>query len=304
VSESAKRSTSSSPRSLQQAAPGAITRLLISCADRPGIVAATSRLLTDFGANIVRSDQHTTDPRGGTFFMRMEFDLQLSGEQRAELQRRFAGDVAEPLQMQWRMWDAAIPKRVAILVSRQDHCLLDLLWRWRRGQLQMDVGLVASNHPDLRKDVESFGLPYAHVPVASERRSEAERRLLELLCDEVDLVVLARYMQILSGDFLDALGVPVINIHHSFLPAFAGASPYEQAKRRGVKLIGATVHYVTEGLDEGPIIEQDTVRVTHREDRTALMRLGADIERTVLARAVQWHCEDRVLQAGATTVVF
>jgi len=147
VSESAKRSTSPSPRSLQQAAPGAITRLLISCADRPGIVAATSRLLTDFGANIVRSDQHTTDPRGGTFFMRMEFDLQLSGEQRAELQRRFAGDVAEPLQMQWRMWDAAIPKRVAILVSRQDHCLLDLLWRWRRGQLQMDVGLVASNHP-------------------------------------------------------------------------------------------------------------------------------------------------------------
>jgi formyltetrahydrofolate deformylase len=304
VSESAKRSTSSSPGSLQQAAPGAITRLLISCADRPGIVAATSRLLTDFGANIVRSDQHTTDPRGGTFFMRMEFDLQLSGEQRAELQRRFAGDVAEPLQMQWRMWDAAIPKRVAILVSRQDHCLLDLLWRWRRGQLQMDVGLVASNHPDLREDVESFGLPYAHVPVASECRSEAERRLLELLRDEVDLVVLARYMQILSGDFLDALGVPVINIHHSFLPAFAGASPYEQAKRRGVKLIGATAHYVTAGLDEGPIIEQDTVRVTHREDRTALMRLGADIERTVLARAVQWHCEDRVLRAGATTVVF
>jgi len=304
VSESAKRSTSSSPGGLQQAASGAITRLLISCADRPGIVAATSRLLTDFGANIVRSDQHTTDPRGGTFSMRMEFDLQLSGEQRAELQRRFASDVGEPLQMQWRMWDAAIPKRVAILVSRQDHCLLDLLWRWRRGQLQMDVGLVASNHPDLREDVESFGLPYAHVLVASERKFEAEQRLLELLRDEVDLVVLARYMQILSGDFLDALGVPVINIHHSFLPAFAGASPYEQAKRRGVKLIGATAHYVTDGLDDGPIIEQDTVRVTHREDRTALMRLGADIERTVLARAVQWHCEDRVLRAGATTVVF
>jgi formyltetrahydrofolate deformylase len=284
--------------------PGAITRLLISCADRPGIVAASSRLLTDVGANIVRSDQHTTDPRGGTFFMRMEFDLQLTGEQRAELQQRFAHDVGEPLQMQWQMWDAAIPKRVAILVSRQDHCLLDLLWRWRRGQLQMDVGLVASNHPDLREDVESFGLSYAHVPVAAEHKRDAEQRLLELLGGEVDLVVLARYMQILSGEFLDALGVPVINIHHSFLPAFAGANPYEQAKQRGVKLIGATAHYVTEGLDEGPIIEQDTVRVTHREDSASLMRLGADIERTVLARAVQWHCEDRVLRAGATTVVF
>jgi formyltetrahydrofolate deformylase len=283
---------------------GAITRLLISCADRPGIVAAASRLLTDFGANIVRSDQHTTDPRGGMFFMRMEFDLQLTGEQRAELQWRFAQDVGDPLQMQWRMWDAAIRKRVAILVSRQDHCLLDLLWRWRRGQLEMDVALVASNHAELREDVESFGLPYAHVPVAAEDRRDAEQRLLALLRDEVDLVVLARYMQILSGEFLDALGVPVINIHHSFLPAFAGASPYEQAKQRGVKLIGATAHYVTEGLDEGPIIEQDTVRVTHREDIPALMRLGADIERTVLARAVQWHCEDRVLRAGATTVVF
>ena len=290
------------PSALQP--PGAITRLLISCADRPGIVAATSRLLTDFGANIVRSDQHTTDPRGGTFFMRMEFDLRLSSEQRSELERRFGQEVGEPLQMRWRMWDAAVPKRVAILVSRQDHCLLDLLWRWRRGQLQMDVGLVASNHPDLREDVESFGLPYAHVPVVAEHKSEAERRLLELLRDEVDLVVLARYMQILSGDFLDALDVPVINIHHSFLPAFAGASPYEQAKRRGVKLIGATAHYVTEGLDDGPIIEQDTVRVSHREDSRSLMRLGADIERTVLARAVQWHCEDRVLRAGATTVVF
>jgi len=158
--------------------------------------------------------------------------------------------------------------------------------------------------PDLREDVESFGLPYAHIPVAKEHKREAEQRLLELLRDEVDLVVLARYMQILSGDFLDALGVPVINIHHSFRPAFAGASPYEQAKQRGVKLIGATAHYVTEGLDEGPIIEQDTVRVTHREDTASLMRLGADIERTVLARAVQWHCEDRVLREGATTVVF
>jgi formyltetrahydrofolate deformylase len=288
----------------------AITRLLISCPDQPGIVAATARLLADSGANIVDSDQHTTDPRGGTFYMRMEFDLELQPRERAELETRFAREVGKPLAMRWRMWDASRPKRVAILVSRQDHCLLDLLWRWRRGQLQMDVRLIASNHADLRGDVESFGLPYAHVPVEHEGKGEAERELLELLLAErVDLVILARYMQILSGGFLarltvDGAAVPVINIHHSFLPAFAGAAPYLQAKERGVKLIGATAHYVTEMLDEGPIIEQDTVRVSHRDDVPALMRLGADIERTVLARAVQWHCEDRVLQAGRTTVVF
>ena len=287
-----------------------ITCLTISCPDQQGIVAAASRFLTDAGANIVHSDQHTTDPRGGTFFMRMEFDLALTPEQRTALETRFAREVGEPLAMQWRMWDASRPKRVAILVSREDHCLLDLLWRRRRGQLQMDVRLVASNHTDLRGDVESFGLPYVHVPVEPERKAEAEQRLLELLLAErVDLVILARYMQILSPDFLkrltvDGASVPLINIHHSFLPAFAGAAPYVQAKERGVKLIGATAHYVTEGLDEGPIIEQDTVRVSHRDDVPALMRLGADIERTVLARAVQWHCEDRVLGAGETTVVF
>jgi formyltetrahydrofolate deformylase len=283
---------------------GAITRLLISCPDRSGIVAATSQLLTDAGANIVHSDQHTTDARDGTFYMRMEFDLALSLPERVELETRFAREVAEPLQMQWRMADARVPKRVAILVSREDHCLLDLLWRRRRGELQIDVPFVASNHADLREDVESFGLAFEHVPVEKGRKREAEQRLLELLRDEVDVVVLARYMQILSGELLDALGVPVINIHHSFLPAFAGAKPYAQAKQRGVKLIGATAHYVTEQLDEGPIIEQDTVRVTHRDDVPALMRLGADIERTVLARAVRWHCEDRVLRADATTVVF
>jgi formyltetrahydrofolate deformylase len=295
---------SESPQSKRSAPSGAITRLLISCPDRSGIVAATSQLLTDAGANIVHSDQHTTDARDGTFYMRMEFDLALSPAQRAELETRFAREVAEPLAMQWRMSDASARKRVAILVSREDHCLLDLLWRRRRGELQIDVPFVASNHAELREDVESFGLAYEHVPVEQGRKREAEQRLLELLQGEVDLVVLARYMQILSGELLDALNVPVINIHHSFLPAFAGAKPYAQAKQRGVKLIGATAHYVTEQLDEGPIIEQDTVRVTHRDDVGALMRLGADIERTVLARAVRWHCEDRVLRAGETTVVF
>jgi formyltetrahydrofolate deformylase len=284
--------------------PGAITRLLISCPDRSGIVAATSQLLTDAGANIVHSDQHTTDARDGTFYMRMEFDVALSAPERAELETRFAREVAEPLAMQWRMSDASVPKRVAIFVSREDHCLLDLLWRRRRGELEIDVPFVVSNHADLREDVESFGLRYEHVPVKPDGKREAEQRLLELLQGEVDVVVLARYMQILGGELLDALAVPVINIHHSFLPAFAGAKPYAQAKRRGVKLIGATAHYVTEQLDDGPIIEQDTVRISHRDDVGAMMRLGADIERTVLARAVRWHCEDRVLRAGETTVVF
>jgi len=277
-------------------------RLLISCPDRPGIVAAVSRFLFESGANIVRSDQYSTDPEGGTFFLRMEFTLRrLSRDGFAE---RFGLAVAEPFGMTWRLWDAGQRKRVAVLVSRYDHCLLDLLWRCRRGELDADVVLVASNHPDLREQVATFDLPYHHIPVPKHRRAEAEARLLELLEGRCDLIVLARYMQILSGEFLDRVGVPVINIHHSFLPAFAGAEPYERARERGVKLIGATAHYVTEELDAGPIIEQDVIRVSHRDDVQVLTRRGADIERTVIARAVSWHCEDRVLRDGNTTVVF
>jgi formyltetrahydrofolate deformylase len=283
---------------------GPIARLLIDCADRPGIVAAVSQFLAEAGANIISSDQHSTDPQGGAFFMRMEFALEMDALQRSELERRFASEVAEPFAMDWRMWDSRTPKRVAILVSKYDHCLLDLLWRWRRGQLEAEIVLVASNHEDARADTESFGLPFHHVPVAKGEKPAAEAQLLQLLDGKVDLVVLARYMQILSGDFLGKVGVPVINIHHSFLPAFAGAGPYERAKERGVKLIGATAHYVTEELDAGPIIEQDVIRVTHRDDAATLTRLGADIERTVFARAVEWHCEDRVLVHGNTTVVF
>jgi formyltetrahydrofolate deformylase len=212
--------------------------------------------------------------------------------------------VAKPFGMQWRMTDASRPKRIAILVSRYDHCLQDILWRCRRGDLSADVGIVVSNHPDLRADVENFGVRYEHIPVEKGKKREAEAEILSALDDRYDLVILARYMQILSGEFLDQLGVPVINIHHSFLPAFAGAGPYERAKERGVKLIGATAHYVTAELDAGPIIEQDVIRVTHAPDAAGLMRLGADIERTVFARAVQWHCEDRVLVHGNTTVVF
>jgi formyltetrahydrofolate deformylase len=284
------------------AEPQTTLRVLIACPDRPGIIAAVSRFLYERGANIVRSDQFSTDPTGGEFFLRMEFTLPVA--RRAELAEEFGLSVASRFDMTWRLWDTTRPKRIAILVSRYDHCLQELLWRWRRGELDAEVVLVASNHPDLREATERFGLPYHHVPVEKDRKPEAEAALLELLDGNCDLVVLARYMQILSGNFLERVGVPIINIHHSFLPAFAGAGPYEQAKERGVKLVGATAHYVTEELDAGPIIEQDVIRVSHRDDVETLVRLGAEIERSVLARAVQWHCQDRVLQEGNTTVVF
>jgi len=275
---------------------------MVSCPDRPGIIRAASGFLFEAGANIVRSDQYSTDPEGGTFFLRMEFTL--PADSRDALPERFGLAVAEPFEMRWRLWDASQPKRMAILVSREEHCLLELLWRWRRRALDADVVLVASNHLDLREDVAAFDLPYHHVPVERDGKAQAEAKLLDVLVGRCDLVVLARYMQILSPDFLARLAVPVLNIHHSFLPAFVGANPYEQAKERGVKLIGATAHYVTEELDAGPIVEQDVIRVSHRDDVDALARLGADIERIVLARAVQWHCEDRVLRHGNTTVVF
>jgi formyltetrahydrofolate deformylase len=284
-----------------------LVRLIVSCPDGPGIVAAVAALLRDAGANIITSDQYTTAETGGHFFMRVEFAPAQGGEyaqpELARIEELFAEQVARRYGMRFRIWPAHTRKRVGILVSREDHCLLDLLWRWRRGELPIDVVLVASNHADLRTDVESFGVPYHHVPVDPVAKPQAEARLLELLAG-VDLVILARYMQILTGEFLDRLGVPVINIHHSFLPAFAGARPYEQARARGVKLIGATAHYVTAELDAGPIIEQDVVRVSHRDDGADLERYGRDIERTVLARAVIWHCEDRVATFDGRTVVF
>jgi formyltetrahydrofolate deformylase len=273
-------------------------RLLVSCPDRHGIVAAVSGFLAESDANILSSDQHSTDPEGGTFFMRMEFRLEGLHERRAELERAFAERVAEPLEMDWRFAYADRPKRTALLASRDDHCLLDLLWRWRRGELDTQIVTVVSNHRDHAADVAGFGVPYHHVPVP------AEERMLELLTGNVELVVLARYMQILSGEFLDRLGVPLINIHHSFLPAFAGPDPYSEANAKGVKIIGATAHYVIEELDAGPIIEQDTARVSHRESVADLTRLGEDIERTVLARAVELHLADRTLVYENKTIVF
>jgi formyltetrahydrofolate deformylase len=276
-------------------------RLLISCPDRHGIVAAVSGFLAERGANIISSAQYSTDPEGGAFFMRMAFAIEALDD---DLAKAFGEQVAERFSMDWRLDDAARAKRVAILVSREDHCLLDLLWRWRRGELHCDIPLVVSNHPDSADDVDTFGVRYEHVPVAKGEKPAAEAQMLELLAGQFDLVVLARYMQILSGDFLANLGCPVINIHHSFLPAFAGADPYRRAKERGVKVIGATAHYVTEELDAGPIIEQDVTRVTHREGVDELVSIGRDVERTVLARAVNLHLEDRVLVHENRTVVF
>jgi formyltetrahydrofolate deformylase len=279
-------------------------RLLISCADRPGIVAGIAGFLFRRGANITDSHQHSTDPSGGRFFMRLEFVLAGLADDQAAFEAAFAQEVAGPLGLEWRISYAWRPSRVGVLVSREDHCLLDLLWRWRRGELPGEIVLVASNHPDHAAAVGDFGLPYHHVPVERERKAEAEARLLARLDGACDVVVLARYMQILSGDFLERLGRPVINIHHSFLPAFAGAQPYRQAAERGVKIIGATAHYVTEELDAGPIIEQDVHRVSHADSVAELERIGRDVERTVLARAVRWHLEDRVIVDGPRTIVF
>ena len=279
-----------------------LARLQVTCRDRPGIVAAVARFLADRDANIVSSAQHSTDPEGGWFFLRLEFDLPGGGLD--ELEAAFGHDVAVPFGMEWRLVPADQRPRVAILASREDHCLLDLLWRRRRGELAMDVPVVISNHPDHRGDVEAFGVAYEHVPVPRDGKRAAEARMLELLAGRAELVVLARYMQILSGEFLERVGAPVINIHHSFLPAFAGADPYARARERGVKIIGATAHYVTEELDAGPIIEQDVARVGHRHSVADLEAIGRDIERTVLARAVAWHLDGRVLVHDNRTVVF
>jgi formyltetrahydrofolate deformylase len=226
--------------------------------------------------------------------MRMEFRLE--GLTR-EIEQRFA-PVAERFGMDWRIEYASERKRVALLASREDHCLLDLLWRWRRGELDCEMAMVISNHPVHDADVQGFGVPFHHVPVP------AEERMLDLLAGRVDLVVLARYMQILTPEFLARIGAPIVNIHHSFLPAFVGRDPYRRARERGVKIIGATAHYVTDELDAGPIVEQDVARVSHRQSVEELEGIGRDIERVVLARAVKWHLEDRVLVHEGRTVVF
>jgi formyltetrahydrofolate deformylase len=277
--------------------------LLVSCPDRRGIVAALAQVLHGHGANILDADQHT-DPIAGQFFQRIRFDLEGMLTDRVSLERGIR-EVAERFGMRWQLAYAAQKKRVAIFVSRYEHCLVDLLWRYRAGELPCEIALIVSNHGDLRASAEHHGISFEAFPITLENKDEQEARELALLeAARIDLVVLARYMQILSSAFVERMPGRIINIHHSFLPAFQGGRPYHQAAERGVKLIGATAHYATTDLDEGPIIEQDVTRTTHRDSIDDLLRKGRDLERTVLARAVRWHLEDRILVCRNKTVVF
>jgi formyltetrahydrofolate deformylase len=277
--------------------------LLVSCSDRRGIVAALAQLLHGHGANILDSDQHT-DSEAGVFFQRIRFDLSDLVTDHTSLSNAIA-EVAERMEMRWSLCHAEKVKRLAIFVSRTDHCLYDLLLRHRAGELPCEIPLIVSNHPDLKPVAEQFGIDFRVFPIDAQNRREQEERELAVLEDRaIDVIALARYMQILSGKFLERYPSRVINIHHSFLPAFSGGRPYHQAHERGVKLIGATAHYATADLDEGPIIEQDVIRASHRDSVKELTRKGRDVERAVLSRAVRWHLEDRVLVYGNKTVVF
>jgi len=267
--------------------------LIVQGQDRTGIVATVGSVLSGHGANIVSLDQYSDNPQGGAFFQRTVFSLDGLKAALPEIRNDLQAQLGQGFGLGFRLRDLSVPKRAAIFASKSDHCLLDLLWRQRRGELPVNVSMVISNHPDPAEEVRSFGIPFFHVPSMGPDKSAAEAQHLRLLQGNVDFIVLARYMQILSGDFIAKAAVPIINIHHSFLPAFIGAGPYAKAKERGVKLIGATAHYVTEDLDEGPIIEQDVVRVTHADTVADLQRRGADVERAVLSRAVTWHSEDR-----------
>ncbi|WP_195576185.1 formyltetrahydrofolate deformylase [Paenibacillus sp. 1001270B_150601_E10] len=278
-------------------------RMLISCPDRAGIVAAVSQFLYEKEANIVQSDQYTMDPEGGMFFMRIEFDMLHLNDRLSELETHFS-TIAEKFAMKWQISKVSEKKRLAIFVSKEDHCLLELLWQWQAGDLDADIAMVVSNHEDMREYVESFDIPYHYIPVTPDTKIEACKKQLEIVDGQADVIILARYMQIIDPLFIEKYRNRIINIHHSFLPAFVGGKPYHQAFERGVKLIGATAHYVTEELDGGPIIEQDVGRVTHRADVNELKRIGRTIERVVLARAVHWHVEDRILVHNNKTVVF
>ncbi|WP_407306393.1 formyltetrahydrofolate deformylase [Acinetobacter sp.] len=278
-------------------------RLLITCEDKPGIVQAVSSFLYHQGANITALDQYATEAQGGRYFMRVEFELDNLQSRKESLTQTFASNVAERYNMNWRLALVSDVKKVGILVSKVDHALLELLWRHARGGLPCEITTVVSNHEDLRESVENFGIPFVVVPVNKDNKAEAYAKIDEIMQGN-DLLVLARYMQILSEEFVSKWTMKVINIHHSFLPAFVGANPYKQAYEKGVKLIGATAHYVTADLDQGPIIEQDVERVNHDFTVDQLRELGQDVERNVLARAVKWHLEDRIIVDGNKTVVF
>jgi formyltetrahydrofolate deformylase len=280
-----------------------IATLLVACPDRRGIVASLAQVLHGHGANILRADQHRDDV-ASQFFQRIEFDTRELLTDRVSLENAIA-EVAERFEMDVELSYRDHVARVAVFVSKADHCLYDLLWRHQSGELPCEIALIVGNHDVLAPIAAQFGIPFHHFPITKETTQDQERRQIELLHDEgVDLVVLARYMQILGEDFITAFPSRIINIHHSFLPAFVGGKPYHQAHQRGVKVIGATAHYATVRLDEGPIIEQDTVRASHRDSVEDLVRKGRDVERIVLGRAVRWHLEKRVLVWTNRTVVF
>lgn len=284
-------------------APGSEFILTLICPDRPGLVHAVTGYLLGFGGNIVSSQQFD-DRLSGQFFLRVHFVLLGAPAGLEQLRTAFA-DVADRYAMSFRLVDVATPVRTLILVSKFGHCLNDLLFRTQVGTLNIDVAAIVSNHPDFAPLATSYGVPFHHVPVTADTKPAAEDLLLQLVADlRVDLVVLARYMQVLSPRAAHALSGRAINIHHSFLPSFKGAKPYHQAHERGVKLIGATAHYINDDLDEGPIIEQDVVRVDHYSDPDDLVAAGRDVETQVLSRAVKWHCEQRVMPNGTRTVVF
>ena len=281
-------------------------RLRIVCPDRPGIVAAVSGLLAAHGANVVDSQQHSTDPEGGTFFMRMAFrPADASSAARERLDRAVRTELAERFAMRYRLRWSDAPRRTAILVSKADHALLELLWRHGAGELAIDLRFVASNHDRLRSAADRFGVPFVHLPIVADGRAGQEARLRAALdAEDVEFVILARYMQVLSPEFCAAYAERALNIHHSFLPAFVGADPYRQAWKRGVKVIGATAHYVTEELDQGPIVAQDVAHVDHRASPRDLARIGREIERRVLVRAVEAHVADAVVVHDGRTIVF
>jgi len=281
----------------------AIATLLVSCPDQRGIVASLAQLLYGHGANILDADQHT-DPVAGQFFQRIRFDLSQIHTDRTSLEHGI-GEVAARFQMSWRIAHGRAPKRMAIFVSKYDHCLYDLLLRHRAGELACEIPLILSNHADLAPVAALFGVDFELFPITRDNKREQEaREIARIEALGIDLVVLARYMQVLSGDFVARHPGRIINIHHSFLPAFMGGKPYHQAHTRGVKLIGATAHYATSDLDEGPIIDQDVARCSHRDSIDDLVRKGRDLEKVVLARAVRLHLDDRILVYGNKTVVF
>jgi formyltetrahydrofolate deformylase len=280
-----------------------IATLLVSCADRHGLVAALAQVLTGHGANILEADQHRSEP-SRQFFQRIRFDLSELLTDRGTLERAL-NEVAQRFGMDLKLHYDAVQLKVAIFVSQYDHCLFDLLWRYRSGELPCAIPVIISNRTDLAPAVESMGIPFQVFPIRADDKLEQEAKEIEVLeAHGIDLIVLARYMQVLSRGFIERYRHRVINIHHSFLPAFAGGKPYHQAAERGVKLIGATAHYATESLDEGPIIEQDVIRTTHKDSIRDLIRKGRDVERNVLGRAVRWHLEHRVLVHQNRTVVF